>query len=171
MGGSVFLTLFFGLFLAVGLAILGFGGRSYMLSKQAEGWPTTPGTILTSEFQTNSDDDGDTYAAKVTYRYSPDGYERTGDRIAFGYTASSSRSFHQEIYDALPVGAQVAVRYDPEKPDRAALSYGVNQSIIFMLLFGGVWTVFTLGMVAMFMISESGAGSLLDNMIILSSGR
>jgi hypothetical protein len=168
MGGSIFLTLFFGLFLAVGLGILGYGVHSYHYGKQAALWPTTPGTITSSDFQVNSDDDGTTYNVKVQYRYTPDNMERTGKTIAFGYSGSSGERYHREIYDALPVGAQVAVRYDPSKPDRAVLSHGVNRSIIFLLLFGGVWTIFTVGMAAMLMLSESGVNVLLSNMVVYS---
>ncbi len=171
MGGSIFLTLFFGLFLAVGVGILGYGVRSYHFGKQAEQWPITPGTITASDFTVNSDDDGTTYAAKIAYIYNPDGVERAGKTIAFGYSGSSGESYHREIYKALPIGAQVAVRYDPNKPDRAVLSHGVNRSIIFLLIFGAVWTMFTLGMMSMTMLSDSGANMLLDNMIIYSSGR
>lgn len=171
MGGSVFLTLFFGVFLAVGAGILGFGLYSLSLSKQAEHWPTTPGTITASDFVVNSDEDGDTYRVKLNYTYTPMATELTGKKIAFGYAGSSSRSFHHEIYEALPVGTQVAVRYDPSKPERAVLSFGVNQSIKFLLIFGGVWTMFTLGMVAMFWLSGQGATTLLGNMIIYSTGR
>lgn len=168
MGGSVFLTLFFALFLAVGLAILGFGLRSLHLTRQAEHWPTVPGTVVSSDFETNTSDDSTTYNAKVRYTYNALGREITGEKIAFGYTGSSSRGFHMEIYEALPEGAQVAVRYDPQKPERAVLSFGVNQSIMFMLIFGLVWTIFTLGMMAMFWLGGQGAGTLLDNMIIYS---
>jgi len=119
----------------------------------------------------NSDSDGDTYQAQVEYAYSPDGYQRTGKQIAFGYTASSGRAFHREIHEALPVGTQVAVRYDPSKTDRAVLSYGVNNSILFILIFGAVWTFFTVGILSIFLLSERGAGSLLANMVIYSTGR
>ncbi|PQA88630.1 DUF3592 domain-containing protein [Hyphococcus luteus] len=171
MGGSVFLTLFFGLFLAVGVGILGFGLHSLHMSQQAEHWPTTPGTITASDFKVNSDSDGDTYQAKVEYTYNADSYERTGEKIVFGYAASSSRGFHQDIHDALPVGSQVAVRYNPANPDQAVLSFGVNQSIKFLMIFGAVWTMFTLGMVAMVWLSGQGATTLLDNMLIYSTGR
>ena len=89
MGGSIFLTLFFGLFLAVGVGVLGYGLRSYHYGKQAEHWPTVPGTIITSDLDINSDDDATTYQAKVEYRYTPDMIERTGKTIAFGYSGSS----------------------------------------------------------------------------------
>lgn len=169
-GAPFFLTLFFALFLAVGLAILGFGLRSLSLSKQAEEWPTTQGRIVSSDFITNTDDDGATYQTKLKYDYNVAGRDYTGDKIAFGYSASSGRAFHREIYEALPLNAQVAVRYDPNDPSRAALSFGVNQSILFLLIFGGVWTIFTLGMGAMFWMTEKGAGGLLENIIVYSRG-
>lgn len=166
----IFLTLFFGLFLAVGLAIFGFGLRSLSLSKQAAGWPTVQGRIVASDFVTDTDDDGTTYRTKLRYAYNVAGRDYEGDRIAFGYSASSSHAFHREIYEALPVNSQVAVRYDESDPARAVLAFGVNQSILFLLIFGGVWTVFTLGMAAMFWMTEKGAGGLLENIIVYSRG-
>lgn len=170
MGGSVFLTLFFGLFLAIGLAILGFGARSLHLSRQAEHWPTVPGRIMSSDFVVSADSDSTTYRTKLTYSYDPGSGEIIGKKIAFGYAGSSSRQFHRDIYDALPVNTQVAVRYDPGRPERAVLSFGVNQSIKFLLIFGAVWTIFTLGMIAMFWLGGRGATTLLENMVVYSRG-
>ncbi|GJL94657.1 MAG: hypothetical protein DHS20C05_10620 [Hyphococcus sp.] len=171
MGGSVFLTLFFGLFIAVGVIILGFGMRSLYMSKQAEHWPTVPGEIVASDFDTSTDSDGDTtYRTTVAYTYNVMGRDITGKKIAFGYSGSSGYRFHRDIYKALSTGSQLAVRYDPDKPERAVLSFGVNQSIIFLIIFGSIWTFFTLGMIAIFWVSEQGATSLLQNMIIYSSG-
>ncbi|WP_425410138.1 DUF3592 domain-containing protein [Hyphococcus sp.] len=169
MSGSIFLTLFFGLFLAVGFGILGFGLHSLNMSNKAQNWPTTPGTILSSDFITSTDSEGDTtYRTDVRYTYNANGREIEGKKIAFGYSGSSSRKFHSDIHSALPSGAQVAVRYDPSKPERAVLSFGVNQSIKFLLIFGAVWTMFTAGMIAIFWMSGQGATTLLDNMIVYS---
>jgi hypothetical protein len=170
MGGSIFLTLFFGLFIAVGVGVLGFGMHALQLAKRAEQWPTTPGTVVSSDFVTNYDSDGDTYRARVRYTYNANGVELTGDKVAFGYAASSSESFHRDIHNALPVNTQVAVRYDPRDPERAVLTFGTNQSIKFLIIFGGVWTMFTLGMIAMFWLSGQGATTILQNMIIYSRG-
>ena len=171
MGGSVFLTLFFGLFLAVGVGILGFGVRSLHMSKQAEHWPTAQGTIISSDFEVSTDDEGSTtYRTKLTYDYNANGRMVTGEKIAFGYSGSSSENFHRDIYSALPISSQVAVRYDPADPERAVLSFGTNQSIKFLMIFGAVWTMFTLGMISMFWLSSQGATTLLDNMIIYSKG-
>ena len=55
-------------------------------------------------------------------------------------------------------------------PERAVLAYGSNSSIVFLLIFGAVWTMFTLGMIAMFWLSDKGAASLIDTMIIYQRG-
>lgn len=171
MGGSIFLTLFFGLFISVGVGILGFGLHSLNMSRQAEHWPTTPGTITDSDFTSSTDSDGDTtFRTKISYVYNAMGRELTGKKIAFGYAGSSSQKFHRDIYEALPVNTQVAVRYNPSRPEQAVLSFGANQSIKFLIIFGAIWTMFTLGMVAMFWLSGQGSTTLVQNMIIYSRG-
>lgn len=168
MNGSIFLTLFFGLFVAIGVGILGYGLHALSMSKKAAQWPTAPGTITASDFIVDSDSDGTSYRAKIAYRYSALGREFDGERIAFGYAGSSSEQFHRDIHSALPKGAQVAVRFNPEKPDEAALSFGINQSIKFFLIFGAVWTMLTVGMIFMTTMSGQGAGALLQNVIVYS---
>lgn len=168
MGGSVLLTLFFSLFLAVGVGILGFDLRSLHNANMAAHWPTVTGQITASDFRIDSDSDSTTYRTEVAYQYHVMGRDLTGDKIAFGYSGSSSEKFHRDIHNALPVNTQVGVRYDVDDPERAVLSYGINQSIKFLILFGAIWTIFTLGMVAMFWLSTQGAGALLQNMIIYS---
>lgn len=170
MGGSGFLTLFFGLFLVVGVGILGYGLYSMEMSKKAAAWPTVQGQITASNFEVDRDSEGDTYRTKISYTYNVLGRELTGKKIAFGYSGSSSEKFHRDIYSALPVNTSVAVRYDPADPSRAVLSFGVNQSIKFFIIFGTVWTVFTVGMIAMFWLNGQGADTLLGNMVIYSRG-
>ncbi|MEZ5919755.1 MAG: DUF3592 domain-containing protein [Parvularculaceae bacterium] len=166
----IFLVLFFGLFIAVGVGILGFGLNALVMSNRAALWPTTPGTITFSDFVISSGDDSDTYRAKVKYTYDANGRSLVGEKIAFGYSGSSSENFHRDIHKALPVNTQVAVRYNPSRPEQAVLSFGVNQSIKFLIIFGAIWTMFTLGMIAMFWLSGQGATTLLENMIIYSRG-
>ncbi len=68
------------------------------------------------------------------------------------------------------MNSQIAVRYDPNDPARAALSFGINQSILFLLIFGGVWTVLTLGTALLFWLGAKGAGGLLANVVVYSRG-
>lgn len=170
MGGSVFLTLFFGLFVAIGIGILGYGFHALNQAQQAAHWPTVEGRITASDFEIDSDSDGTTYRTRVAYDYNAMGRVMTGKTIAFGYAGSSSEKFHRDVYNALPVNTQVAVRYDPSNPERSVLSFGVNNSIIFMIIFGAVWTFFTFGLIAIFWLGGQGADKLLANMIIYSRG-
>lgn len=165
-GGSVVLYLFFAVFLAVGLGILGFGVRSLAKSQQVEGWPKTWGTLLERELIESSDSDGTTYRVEVRYRYAVAGREYESDRIAFGYTGSSAHDTHRAIHEKLQRGDAVQVRYDPEDPAQAALVYGLHQSTIFMLIFGGVWTMFTLGLFSLFFLSARPDTALLERLIV-----
>ena len=158
--------IFFGIFFAVGIAIFSFGYVSLQKAKAAEHWPTTPGEVVASDFVEDSDSDGTTYRAKVSYTYSVNGQEFTSERIAFGYSGSSGHGYHYDIHKELPVGTRLAVRYNPDKPEMAALSYGVNKSIIFLLVFGAVWLAFTGGMAYMMTLMESGGNSLIEHMLI-----
>ncbi len=160
--GGVFL----GAFVAIGLGLLAFGLNALRLSQAAAAWPTTPGLVTSSRFEVDSDSDGTTYKVKLTYAYNVNGRDYEGERIAFGYAGSSSEKFHRDIHRAIRQGVQVAVRYDPNNPSRAVLSHGVNQSIIFVLMFGLVWTLFTGGMFAMAALGARGADRLLGTVVI-----
>ena len=166
MGGSIFLTLFFGVFLAVGFGLMGFGFHSMNMAKRAEHWPTTSGRIVWSDFDIDSDSDGTTYRTKVKYEYNADGRNLVGEKIAFGYAGSSSEQYHRDIYRALGLNRSLAVRYNPANPEQAVLSFGVNNSIRTILIFGIVWTTFTCGLIILFWLGSRRATTILDNMIL-----
>lgn len=170
MGNYLFVTVFFGVFLAIGFGVLGYGFHSMNMARAAADWPSVQGTITASKFEVDRDSEGDTYKTNVSYTYNVLGRQLSGKRIAFGYSGSSSEKFHRDIFEALPVNTSVAVRYDPSDPSRAVLSFGVNQSIKFLLIFGAVWTMFVTGMVAMLWLNGQGADTLVGNMVIYSRG-
>lgn len=165
-GGGVVLYLFFAVFLTIGLGILGFGVRSLMKSQQVEDWPKTWGTLLQRELVESSDSDGTTYRVEVRYRYAVAGREYESDRIAFGYTGSSAHGTHVAIHRRLLDGDTVQVRYNPADPAEAALVHGLHQSTIFMLIFGGVWTIFTVGLFSLFFISARPDAAMLERLIV-----
>jgi hypothetical protein len=165
-GGGVVLYLFFSVFLAVGLGILGFGVRSLAKSQQVEGWPKAWGTLLERELVESSDSDGTTYRVEVRYRYAVAGREYESDRIAFGYTGSSAHATHFAIHRKLLDGDTVQVRYNPADPAEAALVYGLHQSTVFLLIFGGVWTIFTLGLFSLFFVSARPDAAMLERLIV-----
>ena len=158
-------TLFISVFFAVGFGVLGYGIRSLLLSNQARTWPTTDGTIESCKVVESSDSDGSTYRAEVAYFYTVSGHRHRGDRIAFGYSGSSGRSSHQEIADRLSSAKTVLVRYDPANPSRAVLSYGVNRSTVFLLVFGATWLLFVTGFTALWLTSSLSDTGILSTLV------
>ncbi len=159
-------TLFISLFFAVGFSILGYGIHSLFLSHKAKTWPTTVGHIKTCMITESSNSDGGpSYKIDVQYNYTVLGTPYTGNRIAFGYSGSSTRATHQEIADRLTGAKTVLVRYDPANPSRAVLSYGLNQSTIILLVFGATWLLFITGCTALFMTSFLSDTSILNTLV------
>jgi Protein of unknown function (DUF3592) len=165
-GGGVVLYLFFGVFLAVGLGILGFGVHAAIKSNQVGIWPTTWGSLLERDLIESSDSDGTTYRVQVRYRYQVAGVDYESDRIAFGYGGSSGYEAHRAIHDRLTRGDSVQVRYNPLDPAESALAHGLNQSTVILLIFGAVWTMFTLGLSALFFLSNRADSGLLEGLIV-----
>lgn len=157
---------FFALFLVIGLTVLGYGARAWWKSHQVAEWPTVQGTLLEREFSEESDSDGTTYRAKVRYTYTVAGRRYDSDRLAFGYMASSGRASHQAIYDKLMRGETVRVRYDPDNHAEAALVYGLNNSTRMLIVFGAVWTMFTLGLMLLFRIGNAADAQLVERLIV-----
>ncbi len=158
-------TLFISLFFVVGFGILGCGIRSLILSNTAKTWPTAEGRVETCKVTEASDSDGTTYKVDVQYSYTVAGTRHTGDRIAFGYSGSSGRTAHQEIADRLSGAKTVLVRYDPALPSRAVLSYGLNRSTIFLLVFGATWLLFVTGFTALWMTSSLSDTGILSTLV------
>ena len=158
-------TLFISLLFAVGFGVLGYGIRSLILSNTAKTWPTTEGYVDTCKVTEMSDSDGTTYRVDVQYNYTVAGKRHTGDRIAFGYSGSSGRTAHQEIADRLSSAKTVLVRYDPIIPSRAVLSYGLNRSTIFLLVFGGTWLLFVTGFTALWFTSSLSDSGILNTLV------
>lgn len=165
-GGSLLAALFLSFFLLIGLAILVYAARSCQQAKAAGAWPTARGEITERRLEVDDDVDGATYKTHVKYAYAVNGVRYVGDRIAFGYAGSSREDYHRGIHSTLLEKTALAVRYDPNDPSRSVLSHGVNNSIVFLMIFGAVWTLFTLGLGALFVISESGSDALVSNIIV-----
>ncbi len=164
---SVFVFLFFLIFLAVGLGLLGFGARGWWKSNQASDWPTTQGTLLERDIIDDSDSDGGTtYRVKVRYAYTVAGRHLESERLAYGYAGSSGRESHQAIYDKLTRGESVRVRYNPEDPAEAVLAYGLNNSTLMLMVFGVVWTMFTVGLIVLTRIGTAVDTQLIERLIV-----
>ncbi|MFO1423550.1 MAG: DUF3592 domain-containing protein [Candidatus Competibacteraceae bacterium] len=158
-------TLFISIFFVVGFGILGYGIYSLHASKQAKNWPTAEGKITTCELKESSDSDGTTYRAVVRYSYAVAGRSYEGNRVAFGYSGSSSRTAHQEIVDRLSSAKTVRVRYDPADVTRSVLSYGLNRSTIFLLVFGATWLLSVTGFTVLWSVESLSDTGILSTLV------
>jgi hypothetical protein len=163
--GILAFGLFVSLFFIVGFGILGFAGYSLYKSKQAEGWPTADGKIVSCKLKENIDSEGNSYQVDAKYTYWANGKTWEGSKIAFGYSGGSGRQVHQEITDRLKNASGIRVRYNPSKPSEAVLACGVNRSIITLFIFGLTWTVFTTGFTLLFALGWGSDNHILNTLI------
>ena len=158
--------LFSSVFVAIGIALLGWGVISARRSIAVAAWPIAPGQITKCELKESSDSDGTTCVVKVEYSYRIGGKSYTGSRIAYGYSGSSATGTHQQLFNQLNTCRGVVVHYNPTDPTTSALSYGVHRSIVFILIFGSVWLTFSIGMMLLFWTGISGGDVLLKNIVV-----
>ncbi len=163
-------TLLFGAFIAIfyviGFGLLAHGINSARRSSQAATWPTAPAKLTSLEVHVNEDSDGDTYEVRVRYAYKVHGVAYEGSRVAFGYSGSSDREPHDQIYERLKGATAVAVRYDPSAPAESCLSFGLHRSIQFMLVFATSWLLFVIGFTLLFWLFSRPDSVLLNNLSV-----
>ena len=164
--GMLFFAAFISLFYLVGFGMLGYGVWAARRSTQAASWPITPGTLTKVAIKENSGNDGATYEVQVEYNYKVGGADYTGNRLAFGYSASSGHEAHDEIHKKLQAAKSVEVRYDPFDPASSVLSFGIHRSIQFILAFAITWLAFILGFTLIWWLASRPDGVLLENLSV-----
>ena len=119
----------------IGLALsavgLGYGGYVFwkgQLARASESWPTAPGRILSAEVHEGTATDYDdnsrasVFSAVIRYEYQVRGRTLRGDTICIGGELdTSSRSRAEARCLRYAPGRQVAVHYDPTRPQVCCL--------------------------------------------------
>lgn len=128
-------------FLVIGLILLLFSIYYYLKAKKSVNWPTTEGTILTSnvlkETSNTSDNNRSTlYKAEICYSYNVMAQKYLSDKISFmpTYSTTSSKLAYVET-TKYPVNTKVFIYYNPANPKEAVIEPGVKNSHIIFLLF------------------------------------
>ena len=160
-----FFAAFISVFYLAGFGMLGYGIWSIKRSNEVESWPITDGRVESCKLVSNTGGESTTYKVEVRYRYRVKGQEYAHDKLAFGYTASSGLSAHQEILSRLENTRSVTVRYDPIDPQTAVLSYGVHRSIQFVIAFAITWLLFVVGFTVIWWVASQNDSILLQNII------
>lgn len=156
------------IFSAIYLTCLFFIIRSIIMTRHsisALKWPTTTGVVHFCELVEKSDMEGNKKQKhKVSYTYSVDGTEYTGDRAAFAYANLTNT---KQLYDALKDAHTVLVRYNPKDHSVATLTCGLIKSNILMIVLSSVMIWILLGVNLLFwIVSVTSDAPLLTNLVI-----
>ncbi len=125
--------------LAIGLGIsFFFGLPMYRKAQASQTWPTTTGTIETSQVTETFQKGRRRYSPSVSYSYEIGGQRLTSKYIwASGGDSSTNREPHQAVVDKYQVGSPVKVFYDPQNPGFAILEPGITTTNYIVLGGGG----------------------------------
>jgi hypothetical protein len=146
------------IFIVLGVALFVLGQFQRRKAMRVESWPTTPGVILSSELheRSSTDEDGSTsvsYQPVIEFSYRIMGLEYTSSQYRMGSRGTSyHRKKAESITNHYPVGQQVDVRYDPEKPTEAVLELGSASAPILMII-GGAFAILGIIMLVVFLAS------------------
>ena len=110
-----------------GVYLLVDGLYNLVSARSAARWPQTIGKVTASGVRQTIWDYGSLWhVPKVTYRYDVGGVPFEGDTIQTARMVFSSDSDAEKACAKYPVSSEVAVRYDPKRPDRAVLEPGYD---------------------------------------------
>jgi hypothetical protein len=112
------------------VVLVAFGYFMYKRSKMrdaakqaAQDWSSTMGVVITSTIRVRRTGNSRSEIPVVVYQYQVNGKPYTGQVIKAGEQFFSVRLMGdaQKTLERYPVGAQVMVHYNPEKPEESAL--------------------------------------------------
>jgi len=137
-----------GIFLLIGVGLTFWGWNILQNARASASWPTADGVVTISGVSRSTDSDGaDSYSPEVTYSYKVDNTNLINSTIKFGENSYSSRKKAEGIAAGYPVGKNVTVYYDSEKPDRSVLEPGVSAGSYIVIGIGVFFILLTLAIV------------------------
>lgn len=126
IGGKIFATLFFLVFLGMGLLFTGFLIREVVKSAQTRFWTATPCLILESGVTEESADrdNNSPYVATVQYRYDWQGRSFTSTQVSLQRPAFSDYAKATALANRFPSDSEAVCYVNPRQPDQAVLKHG-----------------------------------------------
>ncbi len=129
-----------------GLLGVASGASRYLDAFRTEDWPSTEGTIVTSEVVAGGDA-RKWFEPRISYQYEVQSKTHLAHSIWY-QSGTTSKSVAEEVVLAHPVASTVRVHYDPTNPSRSLLLPGASWEIALpilvsiLALFGGVVILF-----------------------------
>jgi hypothetical protein len=141
------LTLFFSIFLSVGLSVAFFMGlKPWLDVRKSQSWIETPCVIRESKVKSSTSDGKTSYHPYVEYSYQAQNRDRVGTQFSFGSDTSKNQFEIQQQIAPYTIGGESVCWVDPQNPDRSVLQRTVPiTSTIFALVFGGFFAAFGVG--------------------------
>ena len=110
-------------------------GRSVWLQARSTSYIPGQATMLKSELSTVRSRKGRTHGVAMLYTYEVAGQRFTSERYAFQAMRSSDSQWARDAVAQHPVGANVTIFYDPQRPHLSVIRRGLDGSDIFTLMF------------------------------------
>ena len=131
-------------FAGVGTGVIVWAMMSLVTWSNAQGWVEVPAYIIEAQLNVHSDEDGSTYSVSASYRYTYEGSEYTGTRVAIDNGSDNIGDYHQRAAATLEAFAGSSTPFrcfvNPEAPEEALLFRDFRVGFfIFKLLFGLVF--------------------------------
>jgi len=152
---------FVGIFFIIGLVLIIKALRDRKKAEASTSWPSTVGTVTESTIEESysRDEDGHRqthFKPVVKYNYQVVGSTFTGDKIAFGMGSSGNFKSAQQTIANYPIGKQVTVYYNPEKPEEGVLERRAASfktllviGIVFLVVSACAGVIGTLGFISL----------------------
>ncbi len=123
--------------------------KNFVAASRSNSWPSAQGTITRFDIDTFDRKGRPFYRPNVQYRFTVDGKDFSGSRLAFHGIDSPNRSDIEEIGVKYAAGTQHAVYYDGVDPTQSVIERGTHWLVYVALLIPVV-----LAIVGPFMIKE-----------------
>src|SRR5579883_1524537 len=101
---------------------------------KAIGYPSTEGTMVSSQVKEEEGEDGPVHGVSVAYNYTVDGKAYTGQRYRYVDRMSSGSRWANNMVQNHPPGGKVLVYYDPQQPNNSLLAPGLQGSDLYLQL-------------------------------------
>lgn len=134
-----------GIALLIGIIFVGVSWGDISDYLDSQNWVESRGGVYNNDIEVSydSEDNSETYRARIYYFYMVGDERYEGDRVKFGddiYTGS--RSAAQNVLDKYPIEAQITVYYNPDQPENVVIERSVTNA---MMVFAGIGALLALG--------------------------
>ena len=136
-------ALIIGGFIITGLAITAFGWHGFQKGKARKQWPSTPGEISSTALASAEND----LLPDIRFSYTVED-KRHESKIEFPPGTMPMPGFATTHVEKYPVGSEVTVYYNPQRPEQATLEPGRANDDWLILAMGIGCTI--IGLLAMF---------------------